>query len=115
MQYGESGQDELASLLSNVQSLRSGIAVSFLSPEALEQIQSLLNLSNEAATKVRESRILEALRFDLMDDRFHDVKEAHEKTFDWIFRDTGKSSSDDSQNSNEDMGPSNDDRCDAYL
>lgn len=35
--------------------------------------------------KVRESRVLAALRFELMDERFHDVKDAHETTYDWIF------------------------------
>jgi hypothetical protein len=68
-----------------MESLRVGAQVSSLSPIALDQIRELVNLSDQAVTKVRDSRVLAALRFELMDERFHDVKEAHEKTYDWIF------------------------------
>lgn len=68
-----------------MESLRIGTQVSCLSPIALDQVRELLNLSDQAMTKVRESRVLAALRFELMDERFHDVKEAHENTYCWIF------------------------------
>ena len=83
--YGQCSKDELESLSRNMQSLRIGTQVSCLSPKALDQIRVLLNLSDQAVMKVRESRVLAALRFELMDERFHDVEEAHEKTYDWIF------------------------------
>src|SRR5947207_6912780 len=68
-----------------MQSLRIGSRASCLSQEGLDQIRSFLNLSDQAMTKVRESRVLAALRFEFMDGRFHDITEAHEKTYDWIF------------------------------
>jgi hypothetical protein len=85
VEYGLSSQDELASLSKNMQCLRSGVQVRSLDPAAIEQVLSIVNLSNQAIKKVRESRILNAVRFELMDERFYDVKEAHEETFDWIF------------------------------
>src|SRR5579871_1201731 len=75
IQYGQSSQVQLASLSRNVHCLQSGVRVSCLEPAAVEQIRSLLDLSNKAITKVRESRVLEALRFELMDERYHSVKE----------------------------------------
>ncbi|RYP75053.1 hypothetical protein DL770_007497 [Monosporascus sp. CRB-9-2] len=84
-EYGQCSKDELESLSRNMQSLRLGSQVSCLSPNALDHIRMLLNLSDQAMMKVRESRVLAALRFELMDERFHDVTEVHEQTYDWIF------------------------------
>jgi hypothetical protein len=35
--------------------------------------------------KVRQGRVLDALKFDIIDERFEDVEDAHVNTFDWIF------------------------------
>ncbi|KAG5780784.1 hypothetical protein H9Q73_005548 [Fusarium xylarioides] len=85
VEYGQSNEAEITSLRRNVDTLRSGLQVKFLSPEALEQIRDVVSLSEHATLKVRESCILTALRFELMDERYDDVAEAHEKTFKWIF------------------------------
>ncbi|KAF4436097.1 small s [Fusarium acutatum] len=85
VEYGQSNEAELTSLRRNVDTLRSGLQVKFLSPEALEQIRDVISLSDRATLRVRESCILTALRFQLMDERYDDVAEAHEKTFEWIF------------------------------
>ncbi|KAF5656060.1 hypothetical protein FCIRC_13805 [Fusarium circinatum] len=85
IKYGQSSEAEITSLRRNIDALRSGLQVKFLSTEALEQIQEVVSLSDRATLKVRESCILTALRFDLMDDRYDDVAEAHDKTFEWIF------------------------------
>ncbi|CZR43999.1 uncharacterized protein FPRO_13807 [Fusarium proliferatum ET1] len=85
VEYGQSNEVELSSLRQNVDALRSGLQVKFLSLEALEQIRNVVSLSDHATLKVRESCILTALRFQLMDERYDDVAEAHEKTFEWIF------------------------------
>ncbi|KAF5988995.1 hypothetical protein FBULB1_1150, partial [Fusarium bulbicola] len=85
IKYGQSNEAEITSLRRNIDALRSGLQVKFLSTEALEQIQEVVSLSDRATLKVRESCILTALRFDLMDDRYDDVAEAHDKTFEWIF------------------------------
>lgn len=58
---------------------------SYITPDALEQIHSLLSLTDTAILRVRQARVLECLRFQLMNERFEDVEEAHERTFDWIF------------------------------
>ncbi|KAH9907267.1 hypothetical protein F4778DRAFT_529305 [Xylariomycetidae sp. FL2044] len=82
---GKATGDDMRSLASNVESLRSGSRVSILSPEALSQIQSILKVSDEAILSVRYARVLDGLRFELMNDRFEDVESPHIKTFNWIF------------------------------
>jgi hypothetical protein len=81
---GQASEDELHSLTKNVESLRLGKNVSCISPEALDQIRSLLSLTDEAIFSVRRNRVLDGLRFDQMYERFEDIEEAHKKTFDWI-------------------------------
>ncbi|KAG4261540.1 hypothetical protein FPRO03_11557 [Fusarium proliferatum] len=92
VEYGQSNEAEITSLRRNINALRSGLQVNFLSPEALKQIRNVVSLSDRATLKVRESCILTALRFQLMEERYDDVAEAHDKTFEWIF---DSSSSDD--------------------
>lgn len=82
---GQASQDELRSLSRNIESLRQGTNVSCLSTEALGQVRSLVQLSDEAILKARQARVLDALRFQSMNERFEDIEEAREKTFDWIF------------------------------
>ncbi|KAI0843496.1 hypothetical protein F5Y06DRAFT_291412 [Hypoxylon sp. FL0890] len=83
--YGQASGDELQSLAKNIDSLRLGCNVSCLGSEALDQIRSLLKLTDDAIWKVCQARILDALRFELMNERFEDIKEAYQTTFDWIF------------------------------
>ncbi|KAI1471225.1 uncharacterized protein F4812DRAFT_170803 [Daldinia caldariorum] len=85
---GQASNNELQSLARNVESLRQGGNVSFLTTAALNQIRSLVQLSDEAISKVRQSRVLDALRFQSMNERFEDIEKAHAKTFDWIFEDS---------------------------
>lgn len=59
--------------------------VSYISSDALKQIHSLLSLTDAAILRVRQARVLECLRFKQINERFEDVEEAHERTFDWIF------------------------------
>jgi energy-coupling factor transporter ATP-binding protein EcfA2 len=75
----------LASLQRNVNILRSSLdANKHLSSEDLDRIRSLLNPSDQALSRVYQNLILDGLRFEKMNDRFDDVKEAHLKTFSWI-------------------------------
>ncbi|KAF5554177.1 hypothetical protein FMEXI_2163 [Fusarium mexicanum] len=85
LEYGQSNETEITYLRQNIDALRSGLQVKFLSMEALEQMREVVSLSDRATLKVRESCILTALRFDLMNERYDDVTEAHNKTFEWIF------------------------------
>ncbi|KAI1136555.1 hypothetical protein F5Y05DRAFT_96938 [Hypoxylon sp. FL0543] len=83
--HGQASEDELKSLAKNVDSLRLGCNVSCLSSEALDQVRSLLKLTDDAVLRVRQARVLDALRFELMNERYEDIKKAHQTTFDWIF------------------------------
>ncbi|KAI1091517.1 hypothetical protein F5B19DRAFT_503041 [Rostrohypoxylon terebratum] len=83
--HGQAGERELQSLIRSVESLRLGTNVSCLDSEALDQIKSLLQLTDDAILNVRQARILDALRFKRINERFEDIEEAHRKTFSWIF------------------------------
>lgn len=83
--FGQASESELHSLNKNVEHLRLVNNVSHISPDALKQIQSLVSLTDTAILRIRQARVLECLRFQLMNERFEDVEEAHERTFDWIF------------------------------
>ncbi|KAG5811661.1 hypothetical protein H9Q74_004546 [Fusarium xylarioides] len=96
VEYGQTNEAEIMSLRQNLDTLRSGLQVKFLSPEAMEQIRDVISLSDRATLKVRESCILTALRFEWMNERYDDVDEAHDETFKWIF---------DSSNSHDDDHP----------
>jgi hypothetical protein len=85
IKHGHASEEELKSLRVNVESLRLGTQASSLGPEALDQIRSLLNLTDKAVLKVREARVLDSLRFEMMNERFEDIEDAHVKTFDWIY------------------------------
>ncbi|EAU37793.1 predicted protein [Aspergillus terreus NIH2624] len=50
-----------------------------------QAIRDLLGLSHGLYVTVHSHRLLENLRFDEMDSRFHIVPYAHERTFEWIF------------------------------
>ncbi|KAI1212160.1 uncharacterized protein F4807DRAFT_450400 [Annulohypoxylon truncatum] len=82
--HGHASSNELRSLARNVESLQKGCNVSCLDTEALGQIRSLLGLTEEAVLKTRQARILDGLRFELMNERYGDIEDAHEKTFRWI-------------------------------
>lgn len=83
--FGKATESELHSLNRNVEHLRLVNDASCISPDAMMQIHSLLSLTDTAILRVRQARVLECLRFQLMNERFEDVEEAHERTFDWIF------------------------------
>ncbi|KAF4630923.1 hypothetical protein G7Y89_g7210 [Cudoniella acicularis] len=88
---GKLHEKELVSLQHNVKILRSSLDAKHLSSGELDQIRSLLNPSDEALSKVYQNLILDGLRFEKMNNRFHDIKEAHLRTFSWIL---GKSDDD---------------------
>ncbi|OTB04197.1 hypothetical protein M426DRAFT_262419 [Hypoxylon sp. CI-4A] len=107
IKHGQTTSNELLSLTRSVESLRLGSNVSCLSSEALNQLRSLLQLTDDAVSKVRHARILDALRFDNMDERLDDIPVAHEKTFDWIF--SSASDGDDKDTTSDDKNDDDDD------
>ena len=76
---------KLEQLHRHIDELQKGIAVRSISPEARNQLQTLLNLPEDAWSTIVQERILNSLAFDGMRGRFEAVHDAHYKTFEWIF------------------------------
>ncbi|KAI1453999.1 hypothetical protein F4805DRAFT_461158 [Annulohypoxylon moriforme] len=87
LDYGQASNNELQSLLRNVEQLQASCKVSCLNSEALEQIRSTLGQTEAAVVKIRQARILDGLRFLLMNERYENIKETHGETFSWILDD----------------------------
>ena len=63
------------------------VNASHLSQETMEGMKALIERSVKAVTRVRESAILNFLRFPEMNKRFDEIADAHEKTFRWLLDD----------------------------
>jgi hypothetical protein len=79
IQTGQLNSNDLSSLRTNVELLKEGVKVTHIDREAMDQLRSLLTLSDQALQAVARHRILEGLRFELMNNRFNDVVKAHAK------------------------------------
>ncbi|KAI0019859.1 hypothetical protein F4780DRAFT_397335 [Xylariomycetidae sp. FL0641] len=82
--HGRLAADDLKALSESVETLRLGSTASFITSDALEQIRSVVQVSEETVLRIRQARVLNGLRFEMMDERFHDIEEAHKDTFRWI-------------------------------
>ena len=57
-----------------------------LHEHVLEDLERTFNNIVKAKTKLQEEKaVLDSLRFETMQDRYHAIKDAHSKTFKWIF------------------------------
>lgn len=75
---------DFASLYRGIEELRQGVHVASFDKGIQEQLKGLLGLSVQAFDSIRQERVLRALFFDDMHQRVDGVKEAHQKTFEWI-------------------------------
>ncbi|KAK3319658.1 hypothetical protein B0T19DRAFT_340119, partial [Cercophora scortea] len=81
---GKCQQGELTSLIRNVEILQQGVTVTSLGPGVLDQLSSLLRSTTKALDKTLQCRVMDALDFETMNDRFQGIEAAHEKTFNWL-------------------------------
>lgn len=79
----QEGGTRILKLQQQVQELHRTVETSDL--RLHQAVQNLLQLSDDTYTALITQRLLDSLRFDEMDGRFHQVARAHEKTFGWIF------------------------------
>ncbi|KAH8664231.1 hypothetical protein BX600DRAFT_481453 [Xylariales sp. PMI_506] len=77
---------ELARISTSIGALQKGVRVSSLQGEVIEQMERSLGLSAQQLEKIRRRRILDAIRFDMMEARFESIKDAHKRTFEWLFK-----------------------------
>lgn len=82
---GTSASDDLHHLKRVVDSLSQGVTVTSFASEATKQLREILQLSEDVIFRSRCARVLATLEFDGMTRRYHEVEEAHETTFQWIF------------------------------
>ena len=94
---GQCHEEELRSLQRNVRILQQSLDSATPSPNLPCQIESVLENAISALKVTIHSRILEGLRFENMTDRFCEVENAHDNTFDWILRPTTMDKQDEEQ------------------
>lgn len=72
-------------LQSSFDELRQGLHVHYISESARDQIRQLVDIQEDVARAIAQSRILGGLAFEEMHGRYDMVHEAHAETFQWIF------------------------------
>lgn len=87
---GTQHEVKLGEISKQLETLRLSVEVSSLGLDLIGDVHILLSLANKATEKMCQSSILEALRFDRMDDRYDAIDEAYEKTFCWLFDNVSK-------------------------
>lgn len=91
-QTGKCNERELASLNRQVATLKDAVTGMKSHSRLQDEARMVLDLSDQAVSKVLQNNILEALRFEEMEKRFDSIEEAHTKTFKWLLEDTVSSS-----------------------
>jgi Cdc6-like AAA superfamily ATPase len=80
----------LAQIGTQIEKLQNSVTTSSLSPGIRQEIQSLLSIP---ADSLNQHRILKGLAFGGMHARVDTILEAHQQTFEWIFKEPRGSSS----------------------
>lgn len=104
----DGNQPMLGDLLNNVKSLKSGVEVSFLSPDAVNQLRGILDLSDRVLLKNRQNAIMQGLKTPDWDSRFVEVSDAHGKTLSWILRAPGDEPEESDKGSGDEEGAQKD-------
>lgn len=100
---------DLLGPLDKVNSLQHSINSLMVSPTITEQISEALALLEGAIQKVRQARILDAIQFEGMNQRYHDVSDAQKSTFEWILHpDHQRATVDEKYSIESDSDPCND-------
>ncbi|KAF4830835.1 hypothetical protein CGCTS75_v005584 [Colletotrichum tropicale] len=81
---GNKQMEELKQLRRTTTNLESGMSSWGHIPSLLEQVRLIVHESKTALGRKAYSKIMDKLNVDGMVDRFDEVDEAHEHTFDWI-------------------------------
>ncbi|KAI1080389.1 hypothetical protein F5B20DRAFT_540427 [Whalleya microplaca] len=80
-------REDMAVLRRTVKLLHKSVDATSISPESLDRLRDILQISDQALLRSRQNQFLKALRFEGMQDRFSDVVVAHSKTFEWLLED----------------------------
>ncbi|KAH8886602.1 hypothetical protein GQ53DRAFT_769172 [Thozetella sp. PMI_491] len=86
IESGKTQHLDIAELQKSVKAVRDCVTAASFSSDAVTQLKDLISLSDEAVLRARQQVILDALRFDEINDRIQDVNEAHKETFEWILK-----------------------------
>jgi hypothetical protein len=82
-------------LVQNLTAQLKGFPLGTLEKADLEKTEKMISQFQATKEKLqKEKKILDSLRFETMDDRYHNITQAHRKTFDWIFQPESFPSSD---------------------
>lgn len=83
MQSLQSNDQGIHDLLDSIRNLRNNVTISSLSPTAAVQLQRIFSLPEDSVKAITARRVLNLLYFEDMEERFDDVRVAHEGTFTW--------------------------------
>src|SRR5215469_8971253 len=78
---------ELNKISTRIAGIQSRIKPSYMHPENLAQLTQIMQISDVAAHRVLQQKVVDAIAFQDMYRRFETVEEAHLKTFQWILDD----------------------------
>ena len=82
---GASRDQDLHLLTQSMETLSVSMKKIELSSEAMKQLQSLLERSDQAVNTTLQHKVLKYLETDKLTDRFDEVDNAHSKTYSWLF------------------------------
>ncbi|KAI1081913.1 hypothetical protein F5B20DRAFT_533601, partial [Whalleya microplaca] len=77
--------DEFKSIQQDMRALRSSLDSKQDSQASLSHIQTILDITQDAISRMHQSKVIDALRFPSMNERFQDVGPADKVTFSWVF------------------------------
>ncbi|KAI0884206.1 uncharacterized protein GGS22DRAFT_194786 [Annulohypoxylon maeteangense] len=84
---GQHIESEITTLRQHILELEKGVTVTDIGEEAANKLAGLLRLSSDSVTLIRSHKILEALSFSKLHQRYENVGKAYSDTFNWIFQD----------------------------
>ncbi|KAK8090619.1 hypothetical protein PG994_000124 [Apiospora phragmitis] len=86
---GHALQSEVLALRTSLNQLQPTLAAHYVGEDISELIKSFVNRMDKALKRVRQTSILNLVKFPEVHERFDLVADAHQETFDWLLNEDG--------------------------